>query len=664
VLLQGYQTLVREIASPTLPSFITACLQLINPPKSTKPTGVPASFISTVTSSLARLIPLFPTTLRPFSAQITTALRGYVAPTTCDAVTVPHGLRETARRVLILLHYTAPKNGNSDEWARRIRNTIRDCHATADQVFRAVQESWVSTAGYRSEPIRPEVEPSGGGDAAEEFPSWSGVGAGAERLVGVLEFLAEHLKTATKTPVTVPIGEILDLTSRVSLVAPPSSEDSAGLNSAIGREEKAELWSFLPDIHGAAISLHIALIARLGDNALSFCTDIIDQQVRILSSSRHVPAVRLSAYLLTKELLLLCGPALPKLTVESIIPLIHTCCQDTLKPTGYGEPTPQEAPATNAGTKQKDPASSNADAFLPGTAAATTAVSIDSLRVAHEAAAYDLLPTLLSHLPQKHLSPESRALLDRTAILSKSKEAMLASCLHPYKDSRGRYYPSILPFLVRQYPHDQGVEVLRTNLMRSAPVAGASHTHEQSWTDPRERLDELLKEKKLEADSADSDTAMDDVAAEGEQRKEEQTGGAPLITTSGWGFQVSDSNKMNVDPAPAAAATNAFFTAEPSVITTTSNGEQSHKDVPLSPLKRKASQVEPGKPKRVDTGKAPDGAPAAVAVHTKADSGGDDDSDSDSGESIQIDMTFDDEEEEEEDEEEEEEEEEGDGEIK
>jgi len=645
MLLQGYQTLVREMATPTLPDYVKACLQLIKPPSSGKALKTPASFIDTVACSFSRLLPLFPTTLRTFSAQIITALKAYVAPTTSDSRAVPQSLRESARRVLILLHYTAPKNGNSDEWAKRIRATVKDCHATSDQVFRAVQESWESTTGYRSQIVRADVDPSGGGDAAEEFPTWTGLGAGSERLIGLLEFLADHLRVSTKASVTVPLGELLDLVSRLSLITLPALDDLAGMNPAISRDERAELWSVLPDIHQAAISLHIAVIRRLGINAVSLSTDIIDQVVRILGSDRHVPAIRQSTYVLMKELLLLSGPTLPKLTVDTLTPLVQGCCQDILRPTGYGEVNPQElpTPVTNGGAKQKDPTSGNADAFLARPVGWDSANISSSPHASHEVAAYDLLPLFLSHLPQRHLSPDSRTLLDRTAILSLSKEAMLASCLHPYKDTRGRYYPSILPFLISQYPYDQGVEVLRTNLVRSARLGTAAHGHEQLWEDPSEGLDELLENsaEKNGALDGDLDTAMEDSTASEEK--------ATKSSAAGWQLPEAET-KMDVDPVP--AAKNAFFTTtiESTVVVTTGDveGVGMQIETPLSPLKRKASQVEPGKPKRVDTGRAQD---AAGEVTKDDDAGSDDDSDSD-GDSIEIDLTFDDDEEEEEEEEE------------
>ncbi|KAK3333115.1 rRNA processing/ribosome biogenesis-domain-containing protein [Cercophora scortea] len=638
-LLQGYQTLIREMATPTLPDHVKACIQLIKAPASGKPLKTPVSLIDTVICSLAKIVSLYPTTMRPFAAEIRSVLKAYVAPTSADSAIVPRGLRESSRRLYILLHYTAPKNGSGTDWARSVGGSITHCHATADQVFRAVVESWQSTTGHRAQTVRLEADPAGGGDAADEFPPWTGLEAGADRLVGLLELLSEYLKAPTKTAVAIPVGELLDLTSRITLVTlPTSGADSVELNPAIGRDEKAELWSVLPEIHTAALRLHTSIIRRLQNNALPLSTDLLDQMVRVFNSSRHIPSVRETTYVLANEILLLSGPTLLKLTVNSLTSVIQSCCKDILRAAGHADDNNNNNnsnPSSATSIKQKTtPVNGNADAFLtaPGASAAST-----SVRASHKAAADALLPLFLSHLPQRHLSPDARGLADRTAILSNNKAAMLASCLYPYRDSRGRFYPSILPFLVRQFPHDQGVEVLRTNL-RTAQQG--HHPHQASW-DPREGLDELLLEhvaEDMEAD--DAATAMDTAEDGGEQHDLAET------KPSGWLMQtVKDT---------AAGVANQFFAVEP----TAAEAEvENAEGTSLTPLKRKGELIEAANAKRRAEKKAareiPIMAKAAeqpVAPVEEADEG-ESDSESDAG-SIQIDMTMDDEDDEDEEEEE------------
>ncbi|KAK4186538.1 rRNA processing/ribosome biogenesis-domain-containing protein [Podospora australis] len=652
MLLQGYPTLIREMATPTLPSFVTACLSLIKAPASSKAPKAPASFIETVACSLSKLVKLYPTTLRPFTGQIKSALREYIAPTSSESHTVPQSLKQASRRLYILLSYTAPKNTSSAEWVKSIKAAILDCHTTADQIFRAVLESWESTTGYRGEPVRNDLDPSGGGDSDEEFPSWVGVHAGSERLIGLLDFLGEYLDNPTKDAVTVPVGELLDLTSRLTLVA--ASEDSSSsiqTNPAIGRDEKADLWTAIPDIHAAVLRLHTAAIRRLETSALPLATDILDHTVRVLNASRPLPFIRETAYTLAASVLSLAGPTLPRLTVDSLAPLIQSTCSDILLSSGHLSPSsPSSDTPTPGQTKNKPTTSTNADAFL--TQSSSGSALFPALAKSHLESATALLPLLLSHLPQNHLSPDLRGLLDRTAILSNNKKALVASVLHPYKDSRGRFYPSILPFLVRQFGTDQDVEVLRSNLVRAG-----KHAQVTGEWDPSEGLEGLLVASNDDDDS-NKDGQDDEEMADEEEIvnavvvEEEKTTNKKVV--SGWGVV---EEKMDRDEKP--AAVNPFAVAvvgEKKEAVTVKNGDKKTEVVKrvtrsstraASPLKRKSDEIveeeEDVTPaKRVDVKKTEE-----VVVAKKIEKDGEEEEDSDSEGSVQIDMSLDDDDDEE-----------------
>ncbi|KAK4232028.1 rRNA processing/ribosome biogenesis-domain-containing protein [Podospora fimiseda] len=621
MLLQGYQTLIREMATPTLPSFVTACLQLIKPSASGEPLKTPTSIIETVASSLSKLVVLYPTTLRPFATQTRTALRAYIAPTSSDSQIVPETLSESSRQLFILLSYTAPKNGSSDEWAKSIKAAILDSQSTADQIFRGVIESWESTTGYTPQQARTDGLPNGGGDSPDEFPAWSGIQAGSERLSGLLDFLYSYLDNPTKAPVSVPLGELLDLTSRLTLVTPPSPsspEDSIQTNPAISRDEKYELWTSLPSIHSSVLRLHTSILRRLSDSAIPLATDIIDQTIRVFTPS---PSIRETVYTLFEPLLLLTGPTLPRLTVDSLNSLIQSVCHDILLSTGH------------ITSSESSTQTNNADAFLskPPSSETQPTSLFPPLPLSHLKAAQTLLPLLLSHLPQSHLSPELRGLLDRTAILSNSKQAMLASCLHPYKDSRGRYYPSILPFLIRQYGKDKDVELVRSNLVKVQQKQIG-----EDW-DASEGLQQLLLNGSKKEDEEMAVVKEEAVVVE-EKKK----------VTSGWGdVKPAEEEKMEVDSEPV----NAFAV-------TVTKEEEKREATPretraAAALKRKSETFEADakKPaaKRVATKKIVEKKVEVAKIEEKKDA---DEDDSDSEGSVQIDMSLDDSEDEEEEDEE------------
>ncbi|KAK2604436.1 hypothetical protein N8I77_007367 [Diaporthe amygdali] len=634
-LLHEYQALVREIATPTLRDFVTACLQIVKSPTSSKAGAPPARLVETIANALSAITPLYPTTLRPFSAQIKAAFRAYLAPAASDKLAVSQELRTASRRLLILQHYTTPKNGNADEWIKTIAAFLNSSHATADQVFRAVQESWESNSGYTRKSVDYDEEPQGGGDSADELPSWTGVTSGAERLVGLLETITESLRCPTKTPVAIPVSSFVDLTARISMVLAPKKgargQDETQLNSAVGREEKEELWSVLPDVHIATMDLLTALIRRLENASVSVAADLLLQAVRLIDANQRISLARERGYVLLRELLLIHGPTMPKFSVNSLDRIIQGCCRDLLVASGHAVSRPsggtdaQKQGSNNKPSSAK--ASSNADAYLSTQDKASSAAS--DLSATHIEAASALLETLLSHLPQQHLKQTLRALIDRTAVLSHNKDAMISSILNPYRTHTGKALASVFPFLARDFPRDQAVEVLRSNL-RTAPGPSL-------------------------ADAGDDEAILAQLQGEpGEQEDAEDTAaGGKKGWGNGWtGGKAEDEEMADAADGPPAgfdldakAATSVVTTTETTTLLSESVPGGSKQTVMLSStLKRKSEELDEPPAKRIDMGKAPEvfGGPADVKVKMDVDQGDDDESDSDSDGSVHLNAALDD----------------------
>lgn len=589
--------------------------------------------METIANALSSITPLYPTTLRPFGAQVKAAYRMYLAPTAADKLAVPQALRIASRQLLILQHYTTPKNGNADEWIKTIASLLNSSHTTADQVFRAVQESWESNSGYARKAVDYDEDPQGGSDSADELPPWTGISSGAERLVGLLETIAESLRCPTKTPVAIPVSSFLDLTARISMVLPPKKgsrgQDETQLNSAIGREEKDELWSALPDIHIATIDLLTDLIRRLGDGTVTIAADVLLQAVRIIEANQYIPLVRERGYVLLRELLLVHGPTMPKFSVNSLDRIVQGCCRDLLLASGHAVSKPaggtdaQKQGGNNKPSSAK--ASTNADAYLSTQDKANNVAS--DLSATHIEAASALLTTLLSHLPQQHLKQTLRALIDRTAVLSHNRDAMISSVLNPYRTHTGKALASVFPFLARDFPRDQAVEVLRSNLRTGSGPAVLD----------AEGGDDEAVLAQLQGENGEDEEGADDRAA-GEKR--------------GWGNGWTGSKTEDEEMADAVSAPPAGFDLGASVVTTTETttvlsetaASGSKQTVMLSTtLKRKSEELEEPPAKRIDTGKAPEvfGGPAAVGAKMDVDEGGDDESDSDSDGSVHLNAALD-----------------------
>ncbi|KAH7162320.1 rRNA processing/ribosome biogenesis-domain-containing protein [Dactylonectria estremocensis] len=497
MLVHPYQTLVREIATPSLPTFITACVALIKKSPSGEPSKTPLPVIETICDAFSALIPLYPTTFRPFASQLRTATRSYLSPTLADDHVISTSLTRAARRLVISLHHVAAKSGGSDEWAKLVDGLLKELHATADQIFRAVDESWDGSNGYTRSKIELGKEPYGGSSGSDGLPDWSGINAGTDRLIGLFQYLSDCLRYPTKVPVTIPTGPLVDAVSRVFLIArlSPKSQtwdQALQTNAAIGREEKEELWSLMPDIHIAALHLVQTLFQRLGQSTLSLAPEVLDHIVRVVKSGINLPSVRTAGYSVLKDLLELAGPTLSKPSVDMLDALLGACCRDLQQDAGHLKHT--DKPASSTVDLKKNSIAANADLFLKPQSAVVGEAPI--LEPRHKAAAAALLAIVPSRVPQQHLKPSLRGLVDQTAILTRNRDAMVSSVLNPFKDQRGRVYPSILPHLTQQFPDDQDLEILRTNLRAGAQVLadGEAPLEELPVGDEEDEEDEEMEE--------------------------------------------------------------------------------------------------------------------------------------------------------------------------
>lgn len=617
-LLQPYQTLTREIITPTLPAFITACIGLFATKEQTKTLTLPLGILETICDALSTLIPHFPATFRPFASQLRTKTRPYLVPTDSDSSIVPQSLSKACRNLWIVLHHVAAKSGGAEEWANLIEKLFKEFHVTADQIFRAVDQVWISRSGAARPPVNVDLEVAGGGSAPDEMPPWLGIHAGAQRLMGLFNFLSEYLQCPQKSAVTIPTSSYLDTISRVCLIArqmpnKQTWDQAVQINPAIEREERESLWSLMPDIHMAASRTISALITHLDDEILPLLPELLDHQLRVFKSGIGISDVRMASYQASNLLLLKAGKSMSKSAVESLDILIRACCRD-LRQDPIFLRQPPGVNGTVPDTK-KNGIAANADLFLKGTKSATDDIEI--LGQDHRAAACQLLTTLLSFVAQGHLRPSQRSLLDSTAILIKNREAMLASILNPYRDQRGRTYPSILPHFSQQYPDDQGLDILRTNLQMRAL---APDDEEGTMN-----LDEV------EDSGAESDDEMlQEIASEPELTLLEDTKAASNSLA-----HLSVTSQASA-PVP---ANNPFIPASESRSTTTTTTTTIQ--IPIttdSPLKRKLESLDRSEVKELEhehqerrLGTEPALLPSAVDI-------GDDSSD----ESVQLNMDLDD----------------------
>jgi pre-rRNA-processing protein RIX1 len=449
-----YQTLVRELVTPSLPTFMISCLNLISPKATVKKGDVPLSLLSVVFGAFATLLPRYPTLYRPEASRIRLATRPYIAPTLSDGF-VPSALQESARRLLVLLHLTTVKNAGGDEWGKATRDLIQQIHRTADNVFRAVIEDWESTAGYVGQAADANQELAGGSNTADDLPPWTGIYAGVDRVIGLLAMLEEYIRAETFTSVSLPIGDIMDMTTRMLSVNIPSSSDPTGglrPHPAVDRDERDGMWSGIPQIHIASLQLIEAVADRLQEGFIPLAAGAIDQLTWCFSSSKSDQTFQSKAYCLVRKLLLLIGKSLDRRQASKLLPVIRSCC---------GDLTPHDPYSTDSGPPSGTiPKGRHAQIFNGHTPLKTQIMFLDDLHTQNTVAASQLLPLFVSHLPQNHLDVPIRSLIERTAILTRNREAILACIMTPFIGKDSRVISSIMPYATRRYIDDAMVELL------------------------------------------------------------------------------------------------------------------------------------------------------------------------------------------------------------
>lgn len=475
-LTRSHQSLVREITTPSLPGFITSCLNLAKFGASNDvwESNVRGSLTHTVLQALVELLPNHPTSFRPFVAQIRSMILPLLACTPSDVSNqskednrdvlskcIPKSMAQDARRLFVLLTVCAPKNTCDEEWARLLHTVVDTTHKTADLVCRAIYEDWdISTRRLQAGVVtsRSSAEIVNDQDAGlMGLPGWNGIHAGLERLNGLLQTLQSFLSTPMPATITLPVGAILDLLNRLLSVLQPLNSSNSRLNPEIGRDEREGLWIGLPQTHVSAMEVLSLLVSRLGQGFASLAHGVLEEILWVFQREYTDYEIRRTTYGLATQILTRFGHSLPKSLSHPLAKCIKSCCEDLLP--SYKEPTIIAAIPAN-GTKKSfhNGSSIDADSFLKPTKADLEIVSA-STELQTTAAIF--LSVTLSSLPHSFLSFSIRTQIDRTAVLTQNKQSMIASVLNPpTKRKGGRESSSIMPLLARSFPECMEVEAL------------------------------------------------------------------------------------------------------------------------------------------------------------------------------------------------------------
>lgn len=445
-------------------------------------------FMEVVLHALLELIPRHGTIFRPFGSQLRSLLIEVIGS---SSAYFPEHVVEAAEQLLISLHKCAPKDQTASGWKDDCKSTILAIHQTTDHVFRAVVEQWESVDKSLTHG-RPNYSQEMGHDGPDTLglAGWQGLHSGVNRLIALLKILSGFLTTPSAAAIHLPLGSILDVTSRLTSVTVPLNADSSQsgiqFNPEISRDEREGLWIELPRIHIACMGLLSHVVRVLETSATSVTQTILEQAVWTFKGEKFNRDLRSAVYSLLCSLIPVNGPAMMKQSVSSLTNVLRSCCHDLLPPTENSSST------TNPGSDPKSKSkgghgSANADAFLNPELQKLLQTQNASPFLDLQQNASGLLQAVLVSIPAELVPPSVRAEIDRTIILTTDKDPMLASVLNPIPAAKGRGAgSSIIPFLVRPYSNKMEVEALvrpRMPVLMTAPELDAHVDEEEEVVD-------------------------------------------------------------------------------------------------------------------------------------------------------------------------------------
>lgn len=528
-----YPTLIREITTPALPTFVATCLNNLASRKNSP------DELKTTLESFAHLIPRHPTIFRSHQDAIGKLLLSVFDTQVSEQMlhsAAAGDIKDLASRVSVLLHQCEPKGGASEKWQQSLIGTVQGAHSLADKLFIAIDEDWQSVAGSASNKrlLNEAYSRSQEAKTASLRPVAQFVLAGSEGLQNQLRLLTTYITVGTSSSVDVSLGKVTDLLTRLFSVTVSSnaSRTSARFKQDASREEREALSQVLPAIHVASMEVLSSILDRYGHAASSATQSYLDQLLWVFRADSTNADIRTAAYASARRIVDLGGPTMSKQTVASMRKLITACCEDLL-------------PA-NAEQKSQQPASTNGKSIVSVMNADTFLKQPSNIQapptlfpgLTHAAMA--LLPSLLRKLPAKYIPVAVRTQMDRTATLTRHKDAMIASVLNPpATEGASGKINSLLPLLAREYPSDPQVEALLRPRMpvlqtgrRSTGQNGAIEEDDQ---DDEEDLDmddaeASVADEEEEADIEEIVNAEPDSSRSQEQQQQPvYTAGTPII---------------------------------------------------------------------------------------------------------------------------------------
>lgn len=524
---QNHPTLLREVTTPLLPPFITTSLGLIRPIKAQidgRSKDVPSPLLNPVLQCWIQLLPHHATVFRPFVTRIKLLCQSLL-----DDNTTSPSSRDLSMRTMSLCLACVSKNTFSQEWAQTVSTVVDSARHTADKLLRVVIEeyepndkSWQRPAGnndFSKEPRISEKDQLGLGP-------WEGVYEGSTRLATLIDFLRHLISETTPQTIAIPVGAILDLTSRLLGITLPETETKAThalrYHKEASRDEKEQLSLNMARVHISCLSLLEKMIDTYGQCLLATGGTLLNRILQAFRSSSGCESIRQATYRILTSVLSTTDVAELKLSTFALLFLIEQCCMDLKKNFLDDTETTKPVPAKDGFLNSK-PNSSPNELFW------------ESRSPVYQAA-WTLFPQIMI-CPSSLVSRQSRVEMDRLAVLLDHKDAILASVMHPMVSEKGMpITASLLPFLARSSADEIATEALLRPRMPFLQTSGPS-VHESQLatalngchedTNESSEDDDVLSKLENSLPAASAGLTEEEVVTGGAEREYEEIESIP-----------------------------------------------------------------------------------------------------------------------------------------
>jgi pre-rRNA-processing protein RIX1 len=422
-----YPSLVRDITTQALSPFIKTCLQNV------RSESRDTQELRTVLESFVHLIPRHHTTFRTHAKDLELLAgteAGLPTSTSTGQESLDLSTANAAARLVVTLHGCEPKQGHGPAWEAAVDLLIESVHRHADVVLGIVTEDLDSALSSVKSATLKTLR---GRSVPERL---STIYLSTSRLEYGLRVLTHYITNDSTGVVSIPLTKLHVLIERLLAVVVGSSPGAPAprFSGDAGREERDASIQVIPRLHVSALTLLACLLHRFGDTIAQLTQSILPQMRWVFQGEHDKPSIRRAVYEVLSQVVASTGPSWTKDELEISSSIIKTACDDAM-----GSSSSSRAANLAKGSATKD------DGLLK--TASTASISQASALGVLEGAATAFLVSVYSYIPPNVLPQGLRSQMDRTIILSRREEAMVASILYPGKKSSGTAAPSLLPFL-------------------------------------------------------------------------------------------------------------------------------------------------------------------------------------------------------------------------